>query len=644
MHSPVAKTQDNWRYYMSVPANLDKVAANETEEPTIEVTGEEPGRLLQVDSGHLTSGSQQSLHRQTLSSESDCDYIGSFEYDADDESDLCFLEGSIGSVDLVFHSQILPVEEALQILLTRPKISERILATDDDTDEEFHESEYDVIDSDNEEFASRSRRKSSSSSKKKLSRSLSDVKLRRRPSRSSMNKENECRPSFQSMPNIRVPIAKKTRKSSKGLQFKALAVHKEDPEKIKINIEGFTTSGSVSKCNKSDEADESFVPNSEMDCYSTWNSPPKMMNGNLDSSEIEASSENYLEIKPRSTHAARDLFKRIVSKHEHRLYDELSTRISGRFRVSAIKEEENTSRRGSASSNELTLRQSLFRDIQTTKVSSEPVTPVGELRSFDKQLPPELSDVSGASSVVFCKEPQTDSEECVPNYEKKNTPVTESEPAQKFPTLLSLAENILETRQLLSDESLTIKNDCQLPAEDETHLPIKDDDVPHAFNDPLIMNNTDDVVDIATKEDDKLAMDVADHEKIVDENSLLFVSDNIDNISQTQESSEKTYFTTTSEKDHQHIAQDTISQTKTNSGKTRLLETAEVFFGDCRSSEKVLHLLGLNGNLYKNDSMFQFEKARAVSPTHAVLGTYDVIPDVATCILEDYDILSDKRE
>lgn len=644
MHTTTQKTQENWRYYMSVPLNLDRVAANETDDHAEEEDKDDNGLSLQIDSGQATSGSQQSLHRPAMSSESDSDFRASFDYDADDESDHCFLEGSLGSVDLVFHSEVLPIDQARRILLMRPKISDRILATDDDTDEEFHESEYDVIDSDNEGAGTRTRSKSSSSSKKKLSRSLSDVKLRRRPSRASMMKEDAQRKtSFQSMPNICAPLQRRPRRPSGGFHCKRLSVHKENPEKVKITVEGFTTSGSTGKCNRSDDADESFVPNSEMDCYSTWNSPAKMINGNVDSSEIEASLESHTELRPRATYTARNLFKRIISRQEHRMHEELCTKVSGRFRVSVIREEDHASRRGSASSTELTIaNHTLECELSTNRIFNL-VTAVGEKHSFfvcsngDETSEKSSMNTSDPANIEkathFTNAPvKMHNIDSVPNAVKEEREkATPCEAVREIPASFHGAVNTLETNNGLfyqgtvSEEKLTIE-------EGHSSVPYKEDQL-STNNNGSLEDGASDIAcgheqDAVKKE--KL-LEGGIHKRVLGEgDDQLNALDHIRLRSTTKQDS--------------NDVNNGFRPTKCVSHERGFLHTAESFLKDLPSSNQFLNLFSVNGNIYTDDSMRKYDKSRAVSPSPAILGTYDVIPDVSAGLLDDYDILSDRRE
>ena len=632
---------------MSVPANLDKVAGSETDLPAKEINEVRTGLLVQVDSGHLTNSSQQSLHRQALSSESDCDYSDAFEYDADDESDNCFKEDLAGSIDHVYHSQVFLADKAIQLLQMRPKISERILESDNDTDEEFHESEYDVIDSDNDDCFFRSRRKLSSSSKKKLSRSLSDVKLRRRPSRTNMSRDvKEPRASVHSLPDIPVCPVKKTGKSSGNVRLKRLSVHREDVEKVRVNFEGFTTSGSVSKCNKSDDADESFAPNSEIDCYSTWNtSPPKMVNGNIDSSEIEAS----LELKARTSSVARNLFKRIISKHDHRLYDEMPTTVSGRFKVSVIREEENVSRRGSGSSNELTLKMHPLKDNQGAKGNLEQGTAVAEAVQF--VIAPDLLDFSEAPSLInssFSSRNESGRgsgnmiEQCVSNSEKEEeTILTASEQMDEVQSLYTLAEKSLRTTKYFIGESALDMGEQQSVGEEKDTRSIRAGSISCSSNEHLPTDCVGESVTEATVEGCAIVINGRTLETSAEKESAPHISNEEDRAHDT------TGYTHTSDlhlQTEQYTISDALNQNKRNSNGMILLEAAEAFFRDFSASDKLLNICGVDMGTCGNGSKLQREKVRSVSPSLAVLGTYDVIPDVTSYVLDDYEILSDKRE
>ena len=621
---------------MSVPANLDKVAGSETDLPGKGMNDVHSGRLLQVDSGHITNSSQQSLHRQPLSSESECDYTESFGYDADDESENFFKDGFIDSMDIVYHSQMFLIDQALQLLKVRPKISERILASDNDTDEEFHESEYDVIDSDNDEFLFRSRRKLSSSSKKKLSRSLSDVKLRRRPSRSNMNKEDkERRTSLQSMPDIPVHIVKKNR-SSGNLRFKRLSVHREDAEKVKVNFEGFTTSGSVGKWNKSDDADESFAPNSEVDYYSTWNTSPKRLNGHVDTSEIEAS----LELKSRTSDVSRNLFKRIISKHEHRMYDSLSTKVSGRFKVSVIREEENISRRGSGSSNELTLKMHPLKDIQASREFTQLGRPVAD--AFEVMGPGFLEAPSSPVSLVASHPVDLFgkfyTERCASDSEKEEERMLiSSELVNEVPSLHILAERSLRTNEGIIDEFATGRDEQQFVEKTKDSMPVGPDHDP--CNEPIRTSSVDD--DLAETTVDAREVIVQEHDGETDvQRDCPIVPPSIEHQQQdtTEQSGEKVVV------EEQRIVHGYLNVNERNSNKRKLLSAAEAFFRDLPSSENLLNICGMNVDTYGDSSVLQLEKVRSVSPSPAILGTYDVISDVSSYVLDDYEIVSDKRE
>ena len=612
---------------MSVPANLDKVAGSEMDLPTKEASEMQSGRLLQVDSGHLTNSSQQSLHRQALSSESDCDFSGSFGYDADDESDTCFREGLFDSVDYVYHSKMFQMDKALELLKLRPRISERVLASDNDTDEEFHESEYDVIDSDSGDNLLRPRRKSSTS-KKKLYRSVSDVKLRRRPSQTNSNRDvRSARMSFQSMPNVPASLAKKTRRSSGSLHVKRLPVHKEDLEKIHVNFEGFTTSGSVGKCNKSDEADESFVPNSEVDCYSTWNTPTKLMNGNVDSSEVEASFEHYLEFKPRTTNAARNLFKRIISKQEHRIYsDVIPTKISGRFKVSVIREEENASRRGSCSSTELTLKMHPVEGVHKSKEDLQHRTPVAE--PFPVTDAPDFFEIDGVSPLVnssLASLPELGNEsrcvwKCVTNSEKEEDPLlTAWEPVEQIPTQNCLVDESSKTDWDIFDEPVVsvAHHSVSKHAEDTTSIETE----------RMLPSSVDRIV--ATAIADRCEVVVVRHDAMIEAGT----GGNHDNAASNED--ELRGATENLRTDVSHC-----DRSETEAKRNELQEVADTAFSDFKSSGKLLNICGIS-----TDTKFsQPEKTRSVSLSPAVLGTYEVIPDFTMCALDDYEILSDKRE
>jgi len=635
MLSPVTKTEGNWRYYMSVPANLDKVAGSEMDLPTKEANEMQSGRLLQVDSGHLTNSSQQSLHRQALSSESDCDFSASFGYDADDESDTCFREGLFDSVDYVYHSKMFQIDQAMELLKSRPRISERVLVSDNDTDEEFHESEYDVIDSDSGDNLLRPRRKSSTS-KKKLCRSVSDVKLRRRPSQTNSNRDvRSPRMSFQSMPDVPASLLKKTRRSSGSLHFKRLPVHKEDLEKIHVNFEGFTTSGSVGKCNKSDEADESFVPNSEVDCYSTWNTPTKLMNGNVDSSEVEASFDHHLELKPRTTSAARNLFKRIISKQEHRIYGDLvPTKISGRFKVSVIREEENVSRRGSCSSTELTLKMHPLEGVHKSKEDRQPGKPVAE--PFPITDPPDLFEIDGVSPFLnssLASLPELGKEscylwKCVTNSEnEKEQVLTAWEPVGQAPRQSCLADESSKMKWEVFDEPVVsiAHHSVAKHAEDTTSL--ETERALTSSVDKIVATATADRCEVVVRHDNMIeAVTVGHYDSVTSkEDEVRGTTENIHRDNRKGDGDSKFGSRDRSEAEVR---------------RSELQEAADTAFSDFKSSEKLLNVCGIS--TYTRFS--RPEKTRSVSPSPAILGTYDVIPDFATCALDDYEILCDKRE
>ena len=360
MHTPVTKTREDWRYCMSLPANLDKVNANEPKDNRFSSEKTQRGTLMQVDSGHLTSGSHQSLNRHHLASESESDSMKSGDYDADDEFDEClhdYDEHEEGNPCSLFElDKRFRLENALVLLRARPKISERVLSSD--SDEEFHESEYDVIESHDEKDVDETLKRRTSLHKKKIARSFSDVKLRPKVSRSasssSIKDKSHNGNKFRSMPNIR---SHSPLKSSRSLSFdhRSLTSHKEEQDEIDQGSRG-STGSSIGKC-KSDDADESFVPNSELDTWSNWNIPSKMKNFWVDSSDLDLSFDNSNEYQaPRGV--SRALLERLTFGRNPRSPNEKSTLVGGRFRVSVIREEENSSRRGSASSCELTLKNS----------------------------------------------------------------------------------------------------------------------------------------------------------------------------------------------------------------------------------------------------------------------------------------------
>lgn len=639
----MAKTQETWRYYMSVPANLDKVAAHESDEPVEDSILEEPGQMMTVDSGHLTSGSQQSLHGRTVSSESECDDEYRLQYDADDEGDSCTIESSVGSIDCVFLSKVFPIEKALQVLITRPKISERILAFDDDTDEEFHESEYDVIESDNDELTVRIRRKSSASSKKKLSRSFSDVKLKRKSSQATMNIEkDERRSSFQSMPNINA--MKRSRKQVGGLYLKGVVLQSEDQGTGRMKIDGFSTSGSTCKYNRSDDADESFAPTSELDCYSTWNSITKMVNGNIDSSEIEASSEHHIEMRSRGHNVAMNLFKRIISKHEQRMHEEMPTKVSGRFRVSIIKEEEVSSRRGSASSNETMSKVSTFKDAPTTENTSETgechtiLQLFGNDTCFDNQVTVQ-ADGRAISRDSADAAQKVNKIECLMKSEEagdKNGTIRFKE--NKTPTLLDIAESVLRT-----NENHLNKDANGSVSDDKIEIGSFSDDMTqqNGCKKMRVLSSTDSGVEclksqqsITGNGDSEITLDYENGFNETEEKEQ----------SNTQSNKEKDFINQDNQQNDENITRNSSDHINNISGTNGFSQTADTILKGISGRENFLSVFGVNGNFFTDTSIIQNVKSRSVSPSPAVLGTYDVIPEVSTVLLDDYDILSDKRE
>ncbi|XP_065053054.1 uncharacterized protein LOC135682200 isoform X2 [Rhopilema esculentum] len=589
MYTSVAKSRAEWKDFVSMPANLDKVTTNE------EIKTDQPNarKLSQVDSGHVTfTGSHMSLQRTARSSESDSDFLFSVEYDADDESDHCCLETIEGVSMNLHYSQTFSIEQALDILRTRTKISDRIQLLED-TDEEFHESEYDVIDSENEE----NERKSISSIKKKLSRSLSDAKLKRRSSRSSLNERKKpmIKGAFQSMPNMQNTHHRHhTRaKAAGGIFMKKLESHQEDPEvgKGSAKGEGFSTSSSISKY-RSDDADESYVPNSEMDCYSTWNSPSKIVNGNVDSSEIEASFEKVPEIRS----AARSLFKRIISKREKAIKSADAPLISGRFRVSVIREE-GSSRRGSASSNELTLRRSPVREVvkkasqlvneSSVRISEQQLWPQENLAYSDRNIAddedfltvPKIMDIISAPldfpDASDSEKPGEIAEGKEEGYPDSQSPFDDF---KQVPSLVSLVS------ALLGMEETNVNNRP------------KTTDTPTEKSSTVALQNDESIQELAVKH--PVNSEVLDSERpcIMDQ------------------------------------AED-----------AQYYKYSSSFIKDL-SAQNNFNVLGLNGNLYTDHQLQSFTKQRPMSPTPALLNTYDVIPDAITTSLEDYAILGGKRD
>ena len=701
MHTPIVKSRDDWRYYLSMPANLDKVNGSENEDNTHNGHHDQHGRLLQVDSGHLTSGSHQSLHKQR-SSESDYDFMRSGDYDADDESDHCLTDCFDDPVSDIYHAH-LPIEQALNILMSRPKISERIMANDD-TDDEFHESEYDVIESHDEDDDKAAKRKTSSS-KKKMTRSLSDVKLRRKTSRASlrdMKEQTSVRNRIQSMPNIQLTPPKPKR--GYGTEFRPLSSHREDEELNKISamsVDEFTTSSSLSKY-KSDEADESFVPNSEMDYYSTWNSPGKIKNGNIDSSEIEASFEIPKTLKPPPV--SRNLLKELMFKREQRTRKELPPLVSGRFRVSVIREEENSSRRGSASSTELTLRRSpgLARmnfgkrssinsvTPETPETPESPKTPINDYKTPDNSLciidvvsPTDvpkimvdlfskkdnisvISDLIGpdlSADFDFTKRLESSSDPhdtCLPmdhngTYENefcdKEHHVNTTQLAKNID---SLDNTLVPITQDLYCESNNNPNDSQLAKEQNIVSETQMTEVSNCeveisgsvpFTEvPSLASLAETVLDDTKKSNIRYIecpREIKPIERKTWEGLSIFFGDVESEPSASGEQS-SLVDQETEETKSAVTAGVNLCRSKTEAEIVNLQRRSTSFsvIDESPHSDKLLKVLNMNGNIYSDSSIV---KLRAVSPTTAVLKTYDVIQDVP-CNVEDYDILGEDRE
>ena len=699
MHTPIVKSRDDWRYYLSMPANLDKVNGSENEDNTHNGHHDQHGRLLQVDSGHLTSGSHQSLHKQR-SSESDYDFMCSGDYDADDESDHCLVDCFDDPVADIYHAH-LPIEQALNILMSRPKISERIMANDD-TDDEFHESEYDVIESHDEDDDRASKRKTSSS-KKKMTRSLSDVKLRRKTSRASLRdvkEQTSVRNRIQSMPNIQLTPPKLKR--GYGTEFRPLSSHREDEELNRIStmsVDEFTTSSSLSKY-KSDEADESFVPNSEIDYYSTWNSPGKIKNGNIDSSEIEASFEIPKTLKPPPV--SRNLLKELMFKREQRTRKELPPLVSGRFRVSVIREEENSSRRGSASSTELTLRRSpaLARmnfgkrssitsvTPETPETPESPKTPINDCKTSDNSLciidvvsPTDvpkimvdlfskkdnisvISDLIGPElSADFTKRLESTSDPLDTRLQPDDNGTYENEVCDKDshvnPTLLaknvdSLDNILFSITQDLNCDCDNYPNDSQLVEEQSivsetqmTEVSNRDVEISGSvpFTEvPSLASLAETVLD-ATKISNIKYIECTREIKPIGRQtweglSIFFGDGGSEPLASGEHSSVADQ--ETEETKSEVTAEINLGRSKTEPDVVNLQRRSTSFsvIDESPHSNKLLKVLNMNGNIYSDTSIV---KLRAVSPTTAVLKTYDVIQDVP-CNVEDYDILGEDRE
>lgn len=690
MHTPIVKSRDDWRYYLSMPANLDKVNGSVNEDNTHNGHHDQHGRLLQVDSGHLTSGSHQSLHKQR-SSESDYDFMCSGDYDADDESDHCLIDCFDDPVSDIYHAH-LPMEQALNILMSRPKISERVMANDD-TDDEFHESEYDVIESHDEDDEKAVKRKKSSS-KKKLTRSLSDVKLRRKTSRASlrdMKEQTSVRNRIQSMPNMQLTPPKLKR--GYGTEFRPLSSHREDEEMNRISamsVDEFTTSSSLSKY-KSDDADESFVPNSEIDYYSTWNSPGKIKNGNIDSSEIEASFEIPKTLKPPPV--SRNLLKELTFKREQRTRKELLPLVSGRFRVSVIREEENSSRRGSTSSTELTLRRSPglarmnfgkrssinFMTPEAPETPESPETPIVDCQTCDNS--PCIIDVVSPTDVpriiadLFSKKhnlavisdligPEL-SADLTERLESNEDPPDSYLPMDHNGTY----ENDVCDKDPRSKQTLLAKNTDSL---DNTLIPIAHDLCCENNNEPKdsqFVEEQNTASETQTNEFSNCSVEIFGSVPFTEVPALASIAETV--LDATEKSNtkckkemnlfgRKTWeglsiffgdvgFAPLASGEHSPTVDQETEETQ-NGVAAELNEPEMVKFqrrstsfsvvDESPQSDKLLKVLNMNGNIYGDSSIL---KLRAVSPTTAVLKTYDVIHDVP-CNVEDYDILGENRE
>ncbi len=600
---------------MSLPANLDKVDVNECENKNLQ---QEPRRgvLSQVDSGHLTSGSHQSLNKPTRTSESDCDFMLSMDYDADYESNIddeCAFELQGSTYSLFELGKRFRLEQALELLRSRPKISERILMSDNDSDEEFHESEYDVIESHDENEADTLKRKHSIS-KKKIGRSLSDAvkpkrKITRRESQSFNNKtdQNKNQDRFQSMPNIRAHAPLRLTKSASYANRSLAAYREEEAETMKqtrLTIESPTTSSSMGR-GKSDDADESVVPNSEMDCYSTWNSPPKVKNFFIDSSDMDLSCENSNDPQPPTQiNIARRLLERLTfSRHTPRLEAEKPTLVSGRFRVSVIREEENSSRRGSASSNDLTLR-------YNSGPSTEKQTHLN-VRQFER--PESCSPKSAARHLYF------DAKENAPGLTFDTHYENDQSDTQGSDTTEGQSDNAKD--DLRNSVNIVISSTTE-PVTVKDH--ISDSSV------PTLSTLASTVLHNAVPKTDKLEDEIVETEA----DSLLENSIVVDYCVEPVE----ILVSYVEEKLNVILPPDpdtTIDTTvQKNSPEDHCQDTRDTR-GSLSKDGGVLS--ALNGKC-----LIDGLKDRAVSPTIAMLKTYDVIPDIPCC-LEDYDIVDANR-